>query len=747
MYTIYGIRHHGPGSTRSLLRALEDQQPDCLLIEAPQDADTVLEYLLHPDMEPPVAILVYESKQLRKASYLPFAEFSPEWQAAQYGLAQGLEVRFIDLPMSIQFGLREEDQQLKLELSETTEEAPYARDPMGYAARIAGYTDSERWWEATFEQPDNDIDIFEAIRELTSALREELPNREGPLNRMREAFMRKQLRKAIKDGHKNIAVVCGAWHAPALQHLPRFKQTEDNALLKGKKKVKTEATWIPWTYPRLAFQSGYGAGLVSPAYYELLFEKREEAVQQWMSKVARLLRSAGKDASAAQAVDAARLATTLATIRQQTIAGIDEMKEAAIAVFGQGETGALQLIEEQLIIGDRVGKVPGDIPQIPLQADLEKRIRSAYLKKYYQSATEDFKSLDLRKPTNLKASRLLHQLLLLDIPFGQPVEAQEGKLGSFSENWRLKWDPDYIIRLIRAGMWGNTIYTAANRYLLHKADQQESLPGLVQLARSALLAGIREAFGPLVQRLEDSSAQSRDVHGLMEALPLLVDIQRYGDTRQTDVEAVAALIRHLVPRITIGLPPTTLHIEEEVAQGLLQLMISNNRAINLLNEPGFQQDWLRALQQISRAAPAHPLLRGWCSRVLYDKGQIIDAEAARRLHYALSSVDEAEQGVLWLEGFLSGSGLLLLYLPELWRVLDNWVSGLAPQAFQVKLPLIRRAFSAFSGPEREKILQLARYPPTAEGTADEPPATTAAFDQRRAKKVLPTLKLLLGLDD
>ena len=32
--------------------------------------------------------------------------------------------------------------------------------------------------------------------------------------------MRKVLRRAVKDGFERIAVVCGAWHVPALRELP-----------------------------------------------------------------------------------------------------------------------------------------------------------------------------------------------------------------------------------------------------------------------------------------------------------------------------------------------------------------------------------------------------------------------------------------------------------------------------------------------------------------------------------------------
>lgn len=745
MYTIYGIRHHGPGSTRSLLQALEAQQPDCLLIEAPEDASPALEYLLHPNLAPPVAILLYDPKDLKHASYLPFASFSPEWQAAQFGLAQGIDVRFMDLPMGTQFNLNEDEAQLELALPDATQEAPEVRDPMGYMAHLAGYRDSERWWEATFEQPEHDIAIFETIVSLNTAMRDELGRAERPINRLREAFMRKQLRKAVKDGFKNIAVVCGAWHTPALHYLDRFKQKDDNALLKGRKKRKVSATWIPWSYQRLAFQSGYMAGVVSPAYYELLFEKREETIQYWMARVAKLLRAEGFDASAAQAVDAARLAHALSGMRGQPVAGIEAMKEAALAVFAQGSPEPLELIEQELVVGQKVGAVPDSIPQVPLQEDMEARIKSARLTKIYKAGTPEEKKLDLRKKTSLDASHLLHQLRILDVPWGSVLEQPDGKLGSFSEFWHLHWQPEYVIRLIQAGMWGNTVEAAANNYLLKKAQEVEKLEGLVALAREALLAGVTKAFEPLVRRLEDLAAVTQDVYALMEALPVLADIRRYGDTRQTNTAAVEALIRHIIPRIAIGLPVAILNIEEEVARDWLNRIVDSNRAVSMLNEPEFHTEWNRSLLQVSKAGPAHPLLKGLSVRTLFDKAVLDEGEAATQMQFALSLQEESEQGALWLEGFLYGSGLLLIHMPSLWQILDQWIAGMSQPVFDATLPLLRRSFASFSPPEREKMLSLSKGQSKGLKPEVKDPASTS-FDQQRAKVVLPTVKLLLGLE-
>ena len=103
---IFGIRHHGPGSARSLRGALEAMQPDVLLVEGPPDAADVLPLLAHPAMQPPVALLIYAPEQPQRAVYYPFALFSPEWQAIQYGLTHGIPVRFMDLPQAHQLTLR-----------------------------------------------------------------------------------------------------------------------------------------------------------------------------------------------------------------------------------------------------------------------------------------------------------------------------------------------------------------------------------------------------------------------------------------------------------------------------------------------------------------------------------------------------------------------------------------------------------------------------------------------------------------
>ena len=83
----FGIRHHGPGCAHSLVHALAQLQPDCLLVEGPPEGEALLPMLRSAELRPPVAMLVYMQDEPSQAAFYPFAEFSPEWQALQWASA------------------------------------------------------------------------------------------------------------------------------------------------------------------------------------------------------------------------------------------------------------------------------------------------------------------------------------------------------------------------------------------------------------------------------------------------------------------------------------------------------------------------------------------------------------------------------------------------------------------------------------------------------------------------------------
>jgi hypothetical protein len=185
--------------------------------------------------------------------------------------------------------------------------------------------------------------------------------------------MRQGIRAAQREGFARIAVVCGAWHAPALSDLP--PEEEDASLLTGLPSVKVAATWVPWTHGRLTLASGYGAGVHSPGWYHHVWSEPDRITIRWMTRVARLLREADLDASSAHVIEAVRLAETLAALRDRPLPGLPEMNEAVQAVFCFGDALPMRLIQERLIVGEALGGVPEATPAVPLQRDLERQQR------------------------------------------------------------------------------------------------------------------------------------------------------------------------------------------------------------------------------------------------------------------------------------------------------------------------------------------------------------------------------------
>lgn len=737
---VFGIRHHGPGSARSLLAALHAWQPDILLVEGPPDADALLSLCADPQMRPPVALLVYNPKQLSQASFYPFAEFSPEWQAILYAFRQNIPVRFMDLPLSLAFPLAvEETPQLTLQLGDAPDTG--AVDPFRDIARLAGYTDPERWWEASFERLSGGAvspapETFAVVLELMRTLRDSKNIPETPETLLREAHMRQVLRAAQKEGFRRLAVVCGAWHAPALADPDAVKASADAALLKGLKKVKTTATWIPWSFDRLATQSGYAAGVIAPAWYRMLWnaESGHDATARWFTQAARLLREQDIPTSSAHVIEAVRLAEGLSALRLTELPGIEELREAAVTVLCEGSERSLDLIDRQLVIGDVLGAAPDAAPMVPLRADFEAQLKSCRLER---STAESSLALDLREDAHLRKSRLLHRLDLLGIPWGQTQDVGSGKQGRFHESWKMKWLPDYEIRLVEAGAWGNTVEEAATRKAQRSARTMENLPRLTALLGQILKAELPAVMPVLLQKLQHISALATDALMLADTVLPLVEVLRYGSARRLNLPAIEQLLDQIVPRACLQLPAACTGVNEEVAADVLKTLLGFNRGLDLLRTTDFEEAWRQTLQALSQAPGMAALLAGFATRLLLDKKLLQAAQAADLLQFRLSKGQPPAEAAQWLDGFLQGSGLLLLHHANFWQLLDDWMCALPESAFKEMLPLLRRTFSRFPQPEREKMLDLAKNGRRTGADLAE------AWDVERAKLVLPVLQGIL----
>ncbi|HVU95307.1 MAG TPA: DUF5682 family protein [Puia sp.] len=718
---VLGIRHHGPGSARHVRQFLEELQPDIVLVEGPPEADALLQWVGHAELKPPVALLVYQPDSPQESSFYPFAEFSPEWQAIAYARKKNIHVRFIDLPATNRFAFKE---------------APREHiDPIAELSAAAGHPGREVWWEQTFEYRRSHEDVFTAVQEVMAELREAFPDQSDQLTKVREAHMRRTVRQAQKEMFDRIAVICGAWHVPALVGMP--PQKEDNELLKGLSKVKVECTWIPWTYGRLSYASGYGAGIASSGWYEHVWHHPNDDGTRWMAKVAALFRKQNMDTSVAHVIEAVRLAGSLAALRGYSKAGLEELNEATLSVLCNGEPLMMAVIERELIVSNRIGEVPTEIPKPPLQVDIEKQQKRLRL-----PPTADFKdyTLDLRKDTDLERSIFLHRLQLLEIKWGHRSDVS-GK-GTFKEQWRLQWDPAFSIDIIEKGNQGNTVGEAAGNYLIQQAREAASLSEVCALLENALPAELPAAVEILIQRINHLAAASADVVQLMEVIPGLVNVTRYGNVRKTDADLVLGIATSIIVRICISLPPACTNVDDDAAARLTELLFKLNESVNLLQEASILAEWQQALAQIASGKTVAPVIAGYATRLLMDYKLLVGEELVRRFDFAMSAATPPAIAAAWLEGFLKGSGTLLLLDNQLWSVVHGWVAGLDSDNFVQVLPLLRRTFSHYTNAERRKLGEKVR---SGDAGGVSRGALAADFDVERAVRGIPVVMQLLGL--
>ncbi|MDQ0986478.1 DUF5682 family protein [Streptomyces sp. V2I9] len=782
---LLGVRHHGPGSARAVLAALAAARPAAVLIEGPPEGDALLPLAADPAMRPPVALLAHAVDDPGRASFWPMAAFSPEWVAIRWALDHEVPVRFIDLPAANSLALTApaprapapgaEDGPAPGESPE--DEVTPVVDPIRVLAETAGYDDPERWWEDVVEHrspvggngsgnrsapghdggaadgsdPSGALAPFAALEEAMSALREAYGDGGQPHDAVREAYMRIHLRTARKEFGDAVAVVCGAWHVPALA--ARTTLAADRALLKGLPKVRTDLTWVPWTHRRLARHSGYGAGIDAPGWYGHLFAAADRPVERWMTKVAGLLREEDRPVSTAHVIEAVRLAETLAALRGRPLAGLGETTDAVRAVMCEGSDVPLALVRDRLIVGDALGEVPDSAPAVPLQRDLTRSARTLRLK---PEASERDLDLDLRKENDAARSRLLHRLRLLDVPWGDPV-AGRGGTGTFRESWRLSWEPELSVRVAEAGVWGTTVLTAATAKAESRAGAATALADVTALAEHCLLADLPDALPVVMQALADRAALDADVGHLADALPALARSLRYGDVRSTDTAALAEVAAGIAERICVGLPPACAGLDADGAEALRRRVEAVHGAIGLLAAgaapvAGLRERWDAVLHKLAARDTVAGVIRGRAARLLLDEGRLAEDEAGRLMGRALSPGTPPADAAAWVEGFVggaSGGGMLLVHDERLLALVDAWLAGIPADRFTDVLPLLRRTFSAYEPGVRRTLGELVRRGPVPEGARrDGAGRPTGGYgpglDRARADAVEPVLRLLLG---
>ncbi len=756
---VFGVRHLSPMAAWHLREFLDEHQPELVLIEGPSDATPYALELTMSAVEPPVALLAYTSTPPVRTIVYPLAIYSPEYQALLWAKEQGARAELIDLPSDIFLGLADQ-QSLLLEKklrdeAETTagvdtelEPAAVAQEPSAVevdratiyqqVATIAGESDYESYWERHFEHNLASDSFRQSALELGGMLRdleEDAPAWRAE-NLVREAYMRRQIAAAIASGTppEKIVAVVGAFHAPVLTS--SFPPMTDRELASLPRR-EALLTLMPYSYFKLSSQSGYGAGNRAPAYFELLWntlprrkyprrntalstlqQSLEKLAPDYLSSIARQLRSGGTHRSTAEVIDGVRLAKTLSALRDGLAPTLADLHDAAVALLGHGELASIKHAIAQVDVGTRIGSLPDGTSRTSIQSDFERELKRLKLERYRTTVAQDL-TLDLRENRQVKSeeaafldlarSSFLHRLVMLGITFVNPHRDSRSSDVSPTERWVLRWSPEAEIALVEAVLLGETIELATQAKFKQLLEECSSINEAALLVRHACECGLFSAMEHARRRLQELAAESSEFCALATAAWQLAFVVQYGDMRQVDASVLLPLIEELFVQGAIALFDAA-SCDTTMARSVLLAIDEQHRVYLQLTDLVEGELWLSSLERLARSDTQNALLSGYATAILLERERMTSADLSREVSRRLSPGASAELGAGWFEGLAMRNRYALLARQTLWERLADYISALDDEEFKRALVSLRRVFGTFTPQNKRQIVEnLSHY--------------------------------------
>jgi hypothetical protein len=701
-----GVRHHSPRATAALREFLDTTRPEAVLVEGPEDATPLIEILVDPETRPPVAILGYRTVGSRQSTLWPFATYSPEYEAVRWAHEHRRHASFIDLPVSRTLPYCDDD----LPVHENDSSSPYLD-----LATDQGYRSFEEWWEARFEAPAHSPEHFARVIEAFATWSRGL--RSDTIDRTRNAWMARAVSDTIESRGippERVAVVMGAAHVSAFL----AGDLHPEAVNEAPDPVESEVTLIPFSYPRLAEQLGYGAGNRAPLYYQRAHEAGcdyRRASLEALLDIAQNLRLRGFAVSLADTIEAYRLALRLSEMRDKPQPGLDEVREAAIATMFRGETALVDQMLWSTAVGSHVGRVASRIGRNSLQQEFWHEVRSRRLPQ--QDTPESF-TLHLHNEVEIGTSVFLHRLRIADIPyaifigsrtsFGGTNEAAGGveALRRVRENWEAQWTPSTDVALAERIALGDSLRQVATRRLTERLGSATSTGAAADVLLESVVADCPATATSALEACDRFAATDDDLPSLARACQSLSGLASFGTSRAIGSggdEAVSQLCVKTFDRGILRVAGAC-QVDDSAVDPI-------KAALHAMHEVATSQQlvdreaWFAAARGVVDSFAVNPALSGVLTGLLYLAQQIEDEALALILEQRLSETGHPERAAGFLQGFLEVNALVLVRNRRLVQILDAFLAALPADAFRGDLPVLRRAFASLGATERRYLLE------------------------------------------
>lgn len=704
----FGIRHLSPAGAYYLRGFLDERKPRLVLVEGPSDFGDMLSDIVRGETKPPIAVLAYTKEAPVRTVLYPFAEYSPEYQAIQWCHKHQVECRFMDLPSETFLAIPESGMQ-------ETEGEEGRMNVYEQLDRKSGGDGHDTFWERVMEQAGSmeayhlGANSFGAnIRSFTEGTENDWAE-----TALREAYMRRQIRKAVDSGvePQDIVVVTGSYHVEGLKN---WRDADED--LSDMPKVGANHTLMPYSYYRLSTRAGYGAGNKAPAYYALLWEglNRGEpmyAVYSYLIRLAEYQRGKGNPVSSASVIEAVRLAMSLAQLRGGTIASLRDLRDAAETCLGEGSVSNIILATADTEIGTAIGALPDGVSRTSIQEDFYRQLKDLKLEKYRDITAQDL-MLDLRENRRVSSEKsafidlhrsfFLHRLRAIKVSFAQQQAVSQDN-ATWSEHWVVRWTPEAEIELVESALKGDTIDGAASFAMKERVENAGNMGDIALVIEDACCCGMEKAVSYATAALQRMAVDAASVEDLAKTAQRLSVVVQYGNIRRIDAKPLEPILQQLFYRACLILEQAC--VCDDAASKVIITAMEQLNSAELAHDFLDNAEWIKVLDNISERDDLNTKLSGFAAAILLERGSMDTQQLRTEVSRRLSKGIPADLGAGWFEGLAMKNRYALIARLSLWESLNDYLDTLDDEEFKRALVFLRRAFADFSAAEKDQIAE------------------------------------------
>lgn len=752
------VRHHSPACAWQIQKIFAAWKPDAVLVEGPDNANTLLPVMLHEDTRAPFAIYYAYHDKAKKISeeqahykcYYPFLDYSPELVALREAHRNMIEVSFIDLSYGDILAASAE------KVSEDESPRSYNDDYLlarnEYMERLcekAGLRSFDEFWEKYFEMnglhEDSDV-WFSHLNTYCGLARENTPaevlQREGCLAReqhMAARIVQQALRgcdRVKKQGDtdggstafQRVLVITGGFHTPGLKERlsgENWKETVQYARkLEHYVPSQDESVYLmPYSMEAADALNGYASGMPFAGFYQKIWEGLTgQAQNPYAESVLDFLVASGKEVrkeegalSTYDEICAWQMAEGLASMRGKPQPGACELQDAVLSSYVKGEyniTSDMPLrILRRLMTGTGSGALCtlADVP--PIVLDFQNQCKKFGIRTDSTMEKEAVLSIFSSKK-HRQMSRFFHRMAFLRTSFAKRVKGpnlqQRKDRSLIREIWKYKYSAQVFAALIDVSVHGATMEEAITSLVQEQLRQDTKADSAAVLLTQVFEMGISSQLQAVYVRLHELILQDTDFYSVADAIKSLLMMEDLGALYESELQ-FGSLLHTGVQKLILLLPGITRMRDETLDAGMEAIkvlyQITGRKGPDYIGE---RADFYEALCRMQEDAQIHAGLNGCIHGILYGGGREDSYAVGTACRgYLTGTREQLLKTAVFFRGLFFAAKDLMLIEHTFLNMIDTFLGEVDEAEFMELLPQLRMAFAYFTPAETDRIAQRA----------------------------------------